>query len=80
MAMDDIKKICQSALFTVLRQEMYRFDNMLQVIHKCLNQLIRAVRGEVVMSEPLEEAYSALLHHRIPAQWKVCCVTVINLL
>ena len=77
MAMRDIKKICQSALFTVLRQEIDRFNNLLQIIHKCLQQLIQAIKGEVVMSEVLEDAYSALLQHRVPGQWKVCvCVCV----
>ncbi|KAK2149323.1 hypothetical protein LSH36_455g05009 [Paralvinella palmiformis] len=70
MAMRDIKKICQSALFTVLRQEIDRFNNLLQIIHKCLQQLIQAIKGEVVMSEVLEDAYSALLQHRVPGQWK----------
>ncbi|XP_059157269.1 dynein axonemal heavy chain 6-like [Physella acuta] len=59
-----------SALLTILRQEIDRFNNLLSVIHNSLNLLTLAVKGEIVMSEQLEEAYEALLTLRIPAQWK----------
>ena len=53
-----MQKICQSALFTVLRQEMDRFNSLLTIIHQSLASLQLAVKGEVVMSQALEEAYS----------------------
>lgn len=69
--LDQIKSICQSALFTVLRQEIDRFNHLLTIIHRSLKSLCLAVKGEVVMSEALEEAYYAMLNQRVPAQWKV---------
>ncbi len=68
---DLIRKISQSALFTTLRQEIDRFNGLLHLVHTSLKSLALAVRGEVVMSEGLEEAYYALLSQRVPAQWKV---------
>ena len=60
-----------SALLTVLRQEMDRFNRLLTIIHTTLNVLCLAINGEVVMSETLEEMYKALLHHRVPRAWQV---------
>ena len=70
-AVEAVKRICQSALFVVLRQEMDRFNNLLHVIHKSLRHLLLGVKGEVVMSQNLEEAYNAMLKQRVPLQWKV---------
>ena len=60
-----------SALLTVLRQEIDRFNGLLCVVHNSLNLLTLAVRGEIVMSEALEDAYDALLSQRIPLEWRV---------
>ncbi|XP_035825271.1 dynein heavy chain 6, axonemal [Aplysia californica] len=59
-----------SALLTVLRQEIDRFNQLLGIIHSSLNLLSLAVKGEIVMSEPLEEAYQAILTQHVPSQWK----------
>ena len=68
---EELEKICQSALFTVLRQEIDRFNTLLTVIHRSLAALNLAVKGEVVMSQALEEAYNAMLVQKVPQQWKV---------
>lgn len=60
-----------SALVTVLRQEIDRFNNLLNVIHTTLSALGQAVKGEIIMSDQLEEAYKALLKQEIAPQWKV---------
>jgi len=60
-----------SALVTVLRQEMDRFNNLLHVIHTTMKGLILAIKGEVIMSEQLEDAYNSLLSQRVPQKWKV---------
>jgi dynein heavy chain len=60
-----------SALMTVLRQEVDRFNNLLFIINESLKALILAVKGEVIMSESLEEAYAALLSQKVPQNWKV---------
>ncbi|XP_053375273.1 dynein axonemal heavy chain 6-like isoform X4 [Mercenaria mercenaria] len=59
-----------SALVTVLRQEIDRFNNLLSIIHTTMKSLILAIKGEVIMSEPLEEAYNALLSQGVPQKWK----------
>ena len=56
----------QSVYVTVLRQEINRFDRLLGIIHTSLSSLRLAVKGEVLMSEQLEEAYNALLSNRVP--------------
>ena len=63
--------IGNSALMTVLRQEVDRFNNLLHIMHKSLKSLVLAVKGEVIMSENLEEAYNALLSQKVPQRWKV---------
>ena len=70
-ALEEMKALCSSAMFTVLRQEVDRFNSLLGIMHRSLRSLMLAVKGEVVMSEALEEAYNALLNQRVPAQWKV---------
>ena len=68
---EHIQMINQSALFTVLRQEISRFDQLLDTVHRSLTQLKLAVSGEIVMSQQLEEAYQALLTQKVPKQWQV---------
>lgn len=63
--------IGNNALVTVLRQEIDRFNHLLHVVHSTLTALTSAIKGEIIMSEALEEAYSALFKQGIPAQWKV---------
>lgn len=58
-----------SALMTVLRQEVDRFNNLLNIVHTSLRSLILAVKGEIIMSEVLEEAYNALLNQKVPKRW-----------
>lgn len=59
-----------NALITVLKQEMNRFDHLLHIIHTKLAALLLAIKGEIIMSDSLEEAYNALLRQEIPAAWK----------
>ena len=61
----------QTAYVTVLRQEINRFDRLLAIIHTSLSSLRLAVKGEVLMSEQLEEAYNSLLSNRVPKAWEV---------
>ncbi|XP_071963333.1 dynein axonemal heavy chain 6-like [Antedon mediterranea] len=64
-------KETSSVLGTVLHQELGRFDHLLKVIHKSSVFLQQALKGEVVMSEQLEEMYYALLAQKVPTLWKV---------
>ncbi|XP_066570029.1 dynein axonemal heavy chain 6 [Amia ocellicauda] len=64
--------LAHSALLVILCQEIDRFDHMLRVMHTSLHSFCRAVRGEVLMTEGLEEVYSSLLTMKVPTMWKKC--------
>lgn len=61
----------QTVYMNVLRQEINRFDRLLKAIHSSLSSLRLAVKGEVLMSEQLDEIYNALLSNRVPKAWEV---------
>ncbi|XP_052130991.1 dynein axonemal heavy chain 6 [Frankliniella occidentalis] len=57
------------SLTTVLLQEVERFNKLLHVLHLSLSNLNRAIKGFVVMSESLEEVYSAFINNQVPKLW-----------
>ena len=63
----------------MLRQEIDRFNQLLHVVHSTLASLTLAIKGEIIMSEALEDAYKALFKQGIPAQWKVSPSTALML-
>eukprot|EP00831_Metopus_contortus_P051702 TRINITY_DN4340_c0_g1_i2.p1 TRINITY_DN4340_c0_g1~~TRINITY_DN4340_c0_g1_i2.p1 ORF type:complete len:398 (-),score=73.55 TRINITY_DN4340_c0_g1_i2:163-1356(-) len=67
------KKKCPDLLSTslgvFLGQEVDRFNVLFEIISKSLDELQRAIKGEVVMSIDLEEMFSAFLAKRVPAIW-----------
>eukprot|EP01012_Entosiphon_sulcatum_P032728 TRINITY_DN4157_c0_g3_i1.p1 TRINITY_DN4157_c0_g3~~TRINITY_DN4157_c0_g3_i1.p1 ORF type:complete len:4135 (-),score=940.22 TRINITY_DN4157_c0_g3_i1:62-12466(-) len=58
-----------SSLSTVLVQEVDRFNGLLKVIRKSLTELIRAIKGEVVMSRELDKMFTDFLYQRVPVMW-----------
>ena len=63
----------------MLRQEIDRFNQLLHVVHSTLVSLTLAIKGEIIMSDALEDAYNALFKQGIPAQWKVSPSSVLTL-
>ncbi|GFS25719.1 dynein heavy chain 6, axonemal [Elysia marginata] len=59
----------QNSLTTVLCQEVDRFNKLLKVIKNSLENLKKAIKGFVVMSEELEKVYHAFLNNQVPAMW-----------
>ncbi|XP_037661714.1 dynein heavy chain 14, axonemal [Choloepus didactylus] len=57
-------------LLTFLSQEIERFYKLLFVIHKSLEDLQFAIKGEVILTQELEEIYDSLLERRVPALWQ----------
>ncbi len=56
----------------VLRLEVARYNNLLSFLHKSLEQIELALKGEIMMSMELEAAYESLLfRNEIPLTWKV---------
>ena len=55
---------------TVLKQELLRFNRLLQTIRQSLIDVIKAIKGLVVMSAELEMLGNALFFGQNPAMWK----------
>lgn len=60
-----------SALLTVLRQEIDRFNHLLAVVILSLQSLQHATKGKIVLTQGLEELYHSLLRSRVPELWQV---------
>ena len=54
---------------TVLAQEILRFNRLLIVIRSSLVDIGRAIIGEIVMSEDLENVTNALFDNKVPSMW-----------
>lgn len=57
------------SLTTVLLQEVERFNKLLLVIHNSLDNLERAIKGFVVMSDILEAIFASFIDNQVPALW-----------
>ena len=55
---------------TVLLQELIRYNNLLNVVRSSLYGLQKAIKGEVVMSQDLENVFNAMYDGKIPNLWK----------
>jgi dynein heavy chain len=58
-----------NSMNTVLVQELLRFNKLLSTMRSSLASLQRALKGEVLMSEELEQMGDALFDNRVPKQW-----------
>ncbi|XP_028179118.1 dynein heavy chain 6, axonemal [Ostrinia furnacalis] len=67
MLPDDVGQL--QSLTTVLLHETDRFNTLLGLIHSSLNELQKAIKGIVVMSEAFEEVFTAFLNNKVPAMW-----------
>lgn len=54
---------------TILKQEMERFNNLLDFIKDSLTNVALAIKGDVILSQDLEEQYHALYIGRVPPAW-----------
>ncbi|XP_050294811.1 dynein axonemal heavy chain 6 [Anthonomus grandis grandis] len=57
------------SLTTVLTQEVDRYNKLLKLIHNSMDQLQKAIKGLVVMSEALEDVYKAFMNNQVPHMW-----------
>ncbi|XP_066451266.1 dynein axonemal heavy chain 14 isoform X2 [Eleutherodactylus coqui] len=64
--------LINSALLTVLHQEINRFNHLLSVLHSSLRALQQAIRGEVLLNKGLEDVYKSLASLKVPALWQEC--------
>lgn len=63
-------------LMSVLVHEVQCYDRLLSTIHHTLSTLCSAVKGEMVMSDALEDTYDKLLKNIVPSNWMVCAVLI----
>nr|XP_046487754.1 dynein axonemal heavy chain 1-like [Neodiprion pinetum] len=59
----------EESLNTVLYQEAKRYNGLLQELIVSLNDLLKALRGLVVMSERLETMSGSLFNNKVPKIW-----------
>lgn len=59
----------EESLNTVLSQEAIRFNRLLKIIAQTLNDLLKAVKGLVVMSDMLEKMSTSIFNNAVPAVW-----------
>ena len=50
-------------------QEVIRFNRLLEVMHSSLQDVLKALKGLVVMSEELERLSSSLFNNTVPDMW-----------
>ena len=60
----------EESLNTVLLQEATRYNALLSEMSNSLNDLKRALKGLVVMSDTLEAMASALYNNKVPENWQ----------
>eukprot|EP00048_Salpingoeca_helianthica_P012917 m.190889 g.190889 ORF g.190889 m.190889 type:complete len:3952 (+) comp15437_c5_seq39:290-12145(+) len=59
----------EESMNTVLIQEVIRFNKLLGAMHASLRDLLKAIKGLVVMSEALELMANSLFVNQVPALW-----------
>uniref|UniRef100_UPI00398EE57F dynein axonemal heavy chain 6-like isoform X2 n=1 Tax=Pristiophorus japonicus TaxID=55135 RepID=UPI00398EE57F len=60
-----------SALLTILRQEIHRFNQLLSVVCSSLRSLCLGVKGQIILTDALEEMYNALISAKRPKLWQL---------
>ncbi|KAK0176317.1 hypothetical protein PV328_000464 [Microctonus aethiopoides] len=57
------------SLTTVLLHEVDRYNKLLMKIHVSMENLQRAIKGFVVMSDELESVFNSLMNNQVPKLW-----------
>ncbi|XP_011804361.1 PREDICTED: dynein heavy chain 14, axonemal-like, partial [Colobus angolensis palliatus] len=68
--LEDHDRLIHCVLLTFLKQEIKRFDKLLFVIHKSLKDLQLAIKGEIILTQELEEILNSFLNIRVPKLWQ----------
>jgi dynein heavy chain len=59
----------EESMNTVVQQECIRYNKMLRVLLGSLKDVIKALKGEVVMTKELEAMGSSLFNNEVPQMW-----------
>ena len=57
-------------MFVVLRQEIFRYDALLETIHSSSSELVSAINGDIALSDKIEALYDSLLAYKLPVSWR----------
>uniref|UniRef100_A0A4W6F8M2 Dynein axonemal heavy chain 1 n=1 Tax=Lates calcarifer TaxID=8187 RepID=A0A4W6F8M2_LATCA len=68
--MEKYPVLYEESMNTVLIQEVVRYNNLLAVISQSLSDIVKALRGLVVMSSELELMANSLFNNVVPDMWK----------
>lgn len=59
----------KESMSTVLTQEVVRYNRLLSVIHQTLQDMVKALKGFVVMSNQLETMSNSIYVNQVPIMW-----------
>ena len=59
----------KESMSTVLIQEVIRYNKLLETIHSTLIEMVKALKGLVVLSESLEKMCNSLYINQVPTLW-----------
>ena len=59
----------EESMNTVLIQEVIRYNKLLVTVRQTLNDLLKALKGLVVMSQALETMANSLYNNSVPELW-----------
>ena len=59
----------EESMNTVLIQEVIRYNRLLATVRQTLNDLLKALKGLVVMSQALETMANSLYNNSVPELW-----------
>ena len=59
----------EESMNTVLIQEVIRYNKLLETVRQTLNDLLKALKGLVVMSQALETMANSIFNNSVPELW-----------
>ena len=59
----------EESMNTVLTQEVIRYNKLLSTIRNSLHEMLKALKGLVVMSQALETMVDSLFNNAVPDMW-----------
>jgi dynein heavy chain len=59
----------EESMNTVIVQEVIRYNKLLHIVHSSCQDILKAIKGLVVMSGPLEMMGTSIFNNRVPEMW-----------